>query len=67
MSKATDQQWRVQVRAGRNKPWKNKGLWETREDARLAAKTERRYGINGKYIGYGFGNTRVVRYVKGEK
>lgn len=51
--------WRVQVKSSTGL-WKNKsGLFETRQSAREACAVHRHY--------YGFGNTRVVRYVRGEK
>ncbi len=50
-----DKQWRVQVK-GVNGEWRSKGLFETRERARLAAQILR--------PGFGFGNTRVIPYVK---
>lgn len=65
----TDISWRVQVRKSRDHKWKNKGLYETRAVAREAA-TEWRtweYCFGRGYHGYGFGNTRVVRHVKGPK
>ena len=74
MSKATDQQWRVQVRKSRAHKWVNKGLFETRNSAR-----EQCSMLRGDYWGgcyaegsdsrpcYGFGNTRVISYVKAKK
>lgn len=71
--------WRVQVRKSRAHKWVNKGLYEVRSMARIAAHAERKGGesiqITGAgchyyradHGGYGFGNTRVVRYVRGEK
>lgn len=61
--------WRVQVRVNRNFKWKNKGLYETREAARYEAAWLREYRSVGEYyeLGYGFGNTRVVRHIRGEK
>lgn len=61
-------QSRVQVRKSRKHAWRNKGLFETRERARMAATILRGWDVDGKYWkgesadGYGFGNTRVVRY-----
>ena len=72
MSKATDTQWRVQVRKSRNHAWTNRsGLFETREDAREQA-VYMRVGrmCAGQLMpgtGYGFGNTRVIPYVKPQK
>lgn len=71
MSKNLKTQWRVQVRKSRGHYWVNKGLFETREEARRDAvekralsvvRDERR--IIGTANGYGFGNTRVVKYVR---
>lgn len=79
MTSSTKIQWRVQVRKSRAHKWVSKGLFETRAMARISAMTERGGGeyikIEGSrctycrvdHDGYGFGNTRVVRYVKGEK
>lgn len=66
MSKATDTQWRVQVRKSRNHAWKNKGLFETRSAAREDAVEMREwdYCAGQGWHGYGFGNTRVVKYQK---
>lgn len=61
---STKVQWRVQVRKSRAHKWVNKGLYETRENARIAAWSFRDK-VNGQ--GYGFGNTRIVRYEKGAK
>ncbi len=62
MSTNTEKQWRVQVRKSRNHVWKNKGLFETREVARLQA-----WRCREAADGYGFGNTRVIPYVKAKK
>lgn len=64
MSKATDQQWRVQVRKSRAHKWVNKGLWEVRRMARDSAWAYRTGQISDPY---GFGNTRVIPYVKAKK
>lgn len=68
MSKATDTQWRVQVRKSRNHKWVNKWLCETRHDARFKAYMRREHGFyesNGLLTPpVGFGNTRVVKYQK---
>lgn len=64
--------WRVQVRISRAHKWKNKGLFETRNSARAQSCILRA----GHYFaddliteqqGYGFGNTRVVRHVRGQR
>ena len=63
MSKATEKQWRVQVRAEYGKPWKNKGLFETRSRAR-----EEAWWFRDGFIDcVGFGKTRVIPYVKAKK
>lgn len=72
MSKNLKTQWRVQVRKSRAHKWVNKGLFETRESARDNAKFKRdeaHYEVNNQraFPAYGFGNTRVVRYVRGAK
>lgn len=59
-------QWRVQVKA-KTGNWINKGLFETRAVARVHAKYLRGLHTvpnakNYVHPGYGFGNTRVVRY-----
>lgn len=69
---STKVQWRVQYRLSRKHKWENAGLFETREDARAEASWHRLGGsclVNGGvkfYVAVGFGNTRVVRYVKGQ-
>lgn len=61
MSKNLKTQWRVQVRDSRKHAWRNKsGLFETRQVAREEAALLRD-------LGYGFFNTRVIKYVKGQK
>ena len=60
MSKNLKTQWRVQVRKSSAHKWVNKGLFETRFSARYVAVWVYREW-------YGFGNTRVVKYVKGSK
>lgn len=58
MASKTDTLWRIQVRANRKAKWKNlSGLYETRSSARWYQFVER--SIRG------FGNTRVVRHVRG--
>lgn len=66
MSKATERQWRVQVRRWHDSDWENKGLFETREAARKKARELREPRITGQMLepGYSFGNTRVVKYQK---
>lgn len=68
---STKIQWRVQTRKGRAHKWVNKGLFETRDRAREQAAYMRwdrmRNGAPMLGTGFGFGNTRVMRYVKGEK
>ena len=69
MSKNLKTQWRVQVRKSRAHKWVNKGLFETRDAARDEASYQRTsviagYDHIGEYFGYGFGNTRVVKYIK---
>lgn len=70
MSKATQTQWRVQVRKSRTAAWKNhSGLFETRKDAREESKFCRSIthippGTRRRVPLYGFGNTRVVKYQK---
>lgn len=59
---STKVMWRTQYRLARDKPWKNAGLFETRANARDDAAWMRTEGRS-----VGFGNTRVVRFVKGEK
>lgn len=60
MTAATKVQWRIQSRKSRDHAWKNvSGLYETRSSAR--------FWQQGVRASVGFGNTRVVRYVKGEK
>lgn len=70
MSKNLKKQWRVQVRRSRAHKWVNKGLFETREAARDKVKFIREnnhYEVGNPRVvqAYGFGNTRVVPYVKG--
>lgn len=69
MSKSLKTQWRVQVRKSKNHAWQSKGLFETRSVARERAARLRYQHNNGQWLvsGYGFGNTRVVPYVKGQK
>ena len=68
MSKSLKTQWRVQVRKSRAHKWVNKGLFETRDVARIEA-WGLRVGCNPNHwdLSYGFGNTRVVKYVRGAK
>ena len=52
--------WRIQARANRKAKWKNvSGLYETRETAR--------WWQRGTRKAFGFGNTRIVKHVRGEK
>ena len=68
MSKNLNTQWRVQVRKSRAHKWVNKGLFETRDAARAEALALRcGWSPNHWDLSYGFGNTRVVKYVKGAK
>ena len=75
MSKNLKTQWRVQARTSRAHQWVNRGLWETRAAARVSARALRSKTIvwdtwnEPKRVigGYGFGNTRVIKYVKGQK
>ena len=71
MSKNLNTQWRVQVRKSRAHKWVNGGLYETRAVARFHAAWLREgyfWGDGKKVVGgYGFGNTRVVKFVKGSK
>ena len=63
--------WQVQVRISRKHKWRAKGTFETRERAREESDFLRHYrpavidGINYHAVGYGFGNTRVVRKITG--
>lgn len=68
---STSKQWRVQVKAKTGR-WINKGLFETRDAARDQAYMLRVWGPDGVkdgvmavMKGVGFGNTRVIPYVKG--
>ena len=70
MNKNLKTQWRVQKRKSRAHKWANKGLFETRSAARLSASMHRDFHefINGRFVPpAGFGNTRVIKYVKGAK
>jgi hypothetical protein len=68
MTAATQIRWRVQVRKSRAHKWRNaSGLYETRRDAREDAVSMRDAIVSGTNNTVGFGNTRVVRYVKGQK
>lgn len=71
MSKNLKKQWRVEYRLSRNHKWRKAGLFETRSAARDKAWILRLRGdyVGGGYVveGVGFGNTRVVPYVKGQK
>lgn len=69
---STDTMWRVEYRTKRANKWKKAGLFETRERAREEARYYRDgYGPaeegSDHFSGYGFGNTRVVKFVKGKK
>ena len=59
MSKNLNTQWRVERRLSRKHKWVKAGLFETRTAARFVAASLR--------VMLGFGNTRVVKYVKGAK
>lgn len=70
MSKNLNTQWRVEWRLSKKHKWRKGGLYETRSVAREKAAEVR----DGEYVGggfltcgVGFGNTRVVKYVKGTK
>lgn len=65
MTSSTKIQWRVQVRKSRAHKWVNKGLFETRSVARERASDLRAWWADGPCSGQVYGNTRVVRYVKG--
>ena len=65
MTASTKIQWRVQVRKSRAHKWVNKGLFETRSVARGRASSLREQWADGPCSGQIYGNTRVVRYVKG--
>ena len=52
-------QWRVQWRKSRKHPWKDAGLFETRDSAQKNAIRVYRVGK-----GVGLYNTRVMPYVK---
>lgn len=54
--------WQVQIRTI-GKKWRNKGTFETRRNARDAARWFRE-GL-GHVPAFGFGNTRVLRHVRG--
>lgn len=54
---STKVMWRVQVRDAHNKPWRNKGLFETRSVAREEQARLRDH--------FGWRNTRHFKYVKG--
>lgn len=68
---STKVMWRVQVRRGVGLKWQNKGLYETRDAARYQAAYLRegrwREGEVMPETGYGFRNTRVLKYIRGEK
>lgn len=53
----------VQVRKSRAHKWVNKGRFETRKDARTNAWMYREVNGGDGKPPYGFGNTRVVRFV----
>lgn len=68
MSKNLKTQWRVEWRKSRAHAWRKGGLFETRRAARETARSIRAVYAGGGYmIGVGFGNTRVIKYVKGQK
>lgn len=69
---STKVMWRVQYRKGRGLKWRKlMGLFERREDARHVAKIMREGYVSRTMDedlpGYGFGNTRVIRHIRGEK
>jgi len=66
MSKNLKTQWRVEWRLSRKHKWRKGGLFETRSAARDKAWILRGDYVGGGYVveGVGFGNTRVVRYIK---
>lgn len=69
MSKNLKKQWRVQTKSAKG-TWVNRGLFETRSAARrrcseLRGAWSQADGVVTTSSGYGFGNTRVVPYVKG--
>ena len=56
---STDILWRVQIRQSRESKWENiSGLFETRSSARKNQYLQRSQRN-------GWGNTRVIKYVKG--
>lgn len=69
MSKNLNTQWRVERRLSRKHKWVKAGLFETRFDARERAFYMRfPHWVGDKLVeGYGFGNTRVVKYVRSGK
>lgn len=70
---STKVMWRVQTRNASNTKWKNRGLYETRDEARYVASMLRLYPDMGSVsliyfgLGYGMRNTRVIRHIRGEK
>jgi hypothetical protein len=66
---STRVKWRIQVRKGKGLVWRNRGLYETRSAARYVATYMRDMHIVDGVVsyGYGFGNTRVIRHIRGEK
>lgn len=66
---STKVMWRVMVRKARGLRWERRGLYETREAARhMAAYMRDVHTLDFTvFSGYGFGNTKVVRFVRGEK
>lgn len=66
MSKNLKTQWRVQTKGASGK-WRNRGLWETRRDARYSCYCYRELShFDGKKFvpPFGLGNTRTVKYIK---
>lgn len=66
---STKIRWRVQIRKSRAHKWVNKGLFEVRDEARTIAFMYREcvtWKDGAAVQPSGFGNTRVVRYQKGE-
>ena len=62
----TDISWRIQTRASKDDAWKNRsGLFETKWMAIHQARHLREGTSEGE--GYGRGNVRVIKHVKGQK
>lgn len=70
MSKNLKTQWRVQTKSVKTGNWRNRGLFETRAAARRSATLYRECMVweSGRFVNpFGFGNIRVIKYVKGQK